>query len=182
MIRPSLASAFCSILLILTRLSAVSALAENGNNSLEQNENGFPVESKEIFTQLLQQYQLLNLVHFNAKVLTIVDYDELKQIVKNPQGTNENRIIIKETGKHKDEGHYELWLADKRYRIESSLAKNGNVYKIAWDGSQLQYYDRDLASMTISTNLDDGFGAFPLDPLLAPFEMVKDIHSHPTES
>jgi hypothetical protein len=90
-------------------------------------------------------------------------------------GTNPDRITIKLSGKHSDQGYYEMWLADKRFRIESSSGKDADLYNIAWDGSQMQYYDRDSESMTVSTNLTDGFGAVPIDPLLASFEMLKDI-------
>lgn len=158
-----------SILAILTLQFVVVASAARE----AQNEDSFPVQSTELFTRLLRQYKSLDSLHFKAKVLTTVDYDQMKSDIAN--GTNSARITIKLSGKHSDEGYYELWLADKRFRIESSLGKDVNVYYIAWDGSQMQYYDRDSESMTVSTNLTDGYAAVPIDPFLAPFEMLKDI-------
>ena len=160
-----------STFLLLALLFVPVARGASGGQANAHSTEGFPVHGSGVFTQLLKQYNSLDSLHFRVKVLTTFDYDHIKAKF---HGTNVDRIVPGGTGIHSDEGYYELWLAGQKFRIESRPAKNADVHHIAWDDRQMQYFSLG-SGMSVSTNLSDGYGSVPIDPLLAPFEMLKDL-------
>jgi len=150
-------------------------VAVNGRGEQSPALDDFEVQNAQIFPRLLQQYTALISLHFKASVQTTVDYDLAKALLEAPTNSSPQGGQVDQSGRRTSDGYYEMWMMDGRFRIESSLGEDSGEFEIAWDGTQLQYFDRAFGRMTVSTNLTDEMGAIPINPLLAPFEILKEV-------
>ena len=119
-----------------------------------------------LFSNLFQQYQSIDSLHFRATCDQDWDSDKAQ------------------TGKgvHHAEGFYEFWKSGQSYRIVAQLDKGEPTNELVFDGEKLFYYDPAMERITITSNWNESSSSVILNPIFLPFAFLKPPSQDPVKN